>query len=266
MGNVFTKAITAVIICLATSMVWANPAFISGKSYRMSCAAFGAGSVMVGASHDKETPIFYSVTDDVSADGYWVFNAVSDGVYTICNASTGKYITYDGERTDAKRYVDLTDSPDASNSSWRITLCSGGFQIALASSSDQRLNVRNGDDHMVGTYSSSGDPASNEVFTFVDENGNEVSDDASLNNVDKFKTYVDSLFIGGKQPVLDGSSNEFLLPVKAAYIEGDYVAIVDAKILQDGYVLTIDGQSVELGRSYNFGNVAGGKSASIDCK
>ncbi len=263
MDNVVTKAIAAVIMSLATSLVWANPAFISGKSYRMSCSAFGAGSVMVGASHDKETPIFYSVTDDVSADGYWVFNAVGDGVYTICNASTGKYITYDGERTDAKRYVDLTDSPDASNSSWRITLCSGGFQIALASSSDQRLNVRNGDDHMVGTYSSSGDPASNEIFTFSDENGNEVYDDASLDNVDKFKIYVDSLFINGKQPVLEGSSNEFLLPVKTAYIEGDYVAVVDAKILQDGYTLTIDGQSVELGKSFNFGNVAGGKSASI---
>ncbi len=263
MENVVKKAITVVMICLATSLAWATPTFVSSKSYRMSCAAFGAGSICVGASHDLETPIYYSVTNDVPADGYWVFNAVSDGVYTICNASTGKYITYDGERTDSKRYVDLTDSPDGSNSSWKVTSCTGGFKISLASDADQKLNVRNGDNHMMGTFYSSNDPAQNEIFTFSDENGNVVYDDASSSSTEIFKAYVDSLFIGGKQPVLDSNSNEYLLPVKTSYVEGDYVAIVSAKIRQQGYNLLVNGESVTLGRSFNFGNVSGGKSTSI---
>lgn len=150
--------------------------FVSGTGYRIICYYYSSGSIFTGAAHSSSSPIIYSVTDDIAADGYWIFNSVGDGIYTIKNASTGQYITYDGERTDSKRYVSLTTEAKDSDSYWKITAASEGFVISRAADDNSRLNVRLGTTHIVGTYESTSSPSSNELFSIVDASGKAVED------------------------------------------------------------------------------------------
>ena len=263
MNNRFIKDVITTMICLTSGIIWADPVFAPDKTYRISCPLYGTGSIFSGEKHSISTPIYYNSTTEISEDGYWIFGEVDDGVYTICNASTGKYITYDGERSDSKRYVDLTENPDGSNSQWRITAVSGGFKIALASDTYQKLNVRTGEPHMVGTFYSSNEAAANEMFAFYDSEGREVYDDASSSSIERFRACVDSFAVNGKQPVFDKKSNEFLLPVKPAYINKDFEGIVSAKFLKQGHTLYINGEKAETGKFFDFGNVSGGKKATV---
>ena len=239
--------------------------FSANKGYRVVCTQYGEGSVLVGSCHGQSTPLFFSETDETSEDAFWIFKEKSEGVYTIQNAQTGKYITYDGERTTEKRYVDLTDAPVDNNSYWRISAASGGFQIALTTNANNRLNTRMDDGHIVGTFVSTTGPAANEIYRFVDSEGKEVYDDASMTEAEKFETSVSSLKIDGKEPVLEQTSKEYYLPVKTKYIDHDFIVPVNTSLAED-CVLEINGDEVSLGEDFNFGNVAGGKSAILKIK
>lgn len=159
--------------------------FTSGEVYRIVCVQWNSGSVMVGENHGKSTPVFYSESNDGSADSFWLFSEVSEGLYTIQNADTKKYITYDGVRDTYRRYISLTDNTDGTKSQWAIVPCEGGFSISCAYDAGQRMNVREGEDHIVGTYYDLNEPSTNEIFNFYDANGNSVEykdgkdDDAS---------------------------------------------------------------------------------------
>ena len=259
------NALAVCAILLVSAQSAAKITFSVKKGYRIVCTQYGKGSVLVGSSHGQSTPLFFSENDETSEDAFWIFTEQEEGVYTIRNAQTGKYITYDGERTTEKRYVDLTDATVDNNSYWRISAASGGFQMALAANANNRLNTRMDDGHIVGTFISSTGPATNEIYRFVDSEGKEVYDDASMSGSEKFKASVSSLKIDGKEPVLEQTSKEFYLPVKTMYIDDDFIVPINA-LLDEGCVLEINGDEVLLGENFNFGKVAGGKSVILKVK
>lgn len=242
----------------------ADLTFAENTGYRIVCAQYGGGAVLVGSEHGVETPMFYSEGDAASADAYWIFSPAGDGVYTIRNAATGQYITYDGERTSVKRYVALTGEPHGESSQWRIVGVpgeEGTFCVALAGNAERKLNVRQDGIHIVGTFDSQG-IAANETLAFVDAQGNHVYDD-SPDGTETFADFVDTLLIGGKMPVYDAASKEYLLPVREEYIGKDFTAQVAVGYKRANCALEVNGQDVASRATVDFGDVSGGKSAEL---
>lgn len=259
MKSVFQKLLVIVALCAAVQYAYSKPAFTSGGKYRIVATMVGTGSLVTGAEHGQETPLYYSTDDESSADAFWIFTEVSEGVYTIQNASTLKYITYDGERTNSKRYLDLTDEADEANSQWKINVSSGSFEIELNSYSGRRFNLRSAT-YMLGTYDSSGSAAQNELFTFVDANGKTVANEV-VKEVVKFSTHIDSLLINGKVPVYNKTSGRYMITVPANYKNENFIVPVYAKFADSTYTLRISGKKYVAGENVNFGNVSGGKNA-----
>lgn len=261
------KVFMLAAIVLPADSAWADLTFAENTGYRIVCTQYGGGGVLVGSEHGLQTPIFYSESDATSADAYWIFSPVGDGVYTICNSATGQYITYDGERTNAKRYVALTNEPDGENSQWRITTVSkeaGTFSVAQANNAQRKLNVRQDGVHIVGTFDSQG-TAGNETLSFIDAQGNLVYDDTPY-GTETFSDYVDSLLIGGKMPVFDAASKEYLLPVKEECLGKDFEAQVVVKFKKANYSLEVNDQEVSSVGIVDFGDVSGGKSAEFQVR
>lgn len=164
-------------VAWAAVLVTASAAlkFEANKGYRILCANWNAGTILVGSAHGSAMPVYYSTTDVASADGYWLFTQVGRGVYTIRNAQTGGYMTYDGERTTSKRYLDLTSEPNGDYSKWTITNDGDYCFVTNVAQPSHRLNVRR-DSYIVGTYANTGSAASNELFRFIDSEGNDVAE------------------------------------------------------------------------------------------
>lgn len=154
--------------------IYAGLTFQSGTGYKIVCSQWSEGVVLVGAQHNMSTPIFYEENDTDSEDSYWLFNEIEENIYTIQNASTGEYITYDGIRDTYRRYVSLTTSTDGTNSQWKVASCEGGFTITSVANESHRINIRTDNGHIVGTYSHTGTPSANEVCNFIDASGNKV--------------------------------------------------------------------------------------------
>lgn len=195
--------------------------FTSGEGYRIVCARWTSGTVLVGENHEKSTPVFYSETNDGYGDSFWFFNEVSEGVYTIQNAETKKYITYDGVRDTYRRYISLTDNTDGTKSQWNVVSCEGGFSISCVYDTGQRLNVRDGDDHIVGTYYNLNNPSTNEIFNFYDANGNAVKDKGSSNDglscgIDENGGYWENAGIDNPVVFTTDKSNPVLYSIKSA--------------------------------------------------
>jgi hypothetical protein len=54
--------------------------FSPDKTYRIVSMMYAGGSLLTGSAHGSEAPIFYSETDETSADAYWTFTLVHDSL------------------------------------------------------------------------------------------------------------------------------------------------------------------------------------------
>ena len=86
---------------LAAVQVVAKPNVNGEKRYHLICPLYPNGCVVDGSRAGATTPLFYYATATTDDYTYWIITEQQDGQYTIRNAATGKYITYDGQRTDA---------------------------------------------------------------------------------------------------------------------------------------------------------------------
>ena len=165
-----------------TGSAMAVPAFTEGTKYHIVCMQFASGCVADGASCGQSTPLYHlaeSVTDD---SAYWLFTSEGNGAFSIKNAKTGKYVTYDGVRQDSpqlRRYVSMTDAKDGYNSLWTFALYGDGvYAIRNAQNPDHLWDVRV-DSYCVGTYSNTSAPNSNQQFCIVGEDGEVVTEKQS---------------------------------------------------------------------------------------
>ncbi|MBQ8098058.1 MAG: CotH kinase family protein [Bacteroidaceae bacterium] len=162
---------------LAMVMMWgflptahAVLTFNPNVKYRIVCRQYGRGGLALGTIHNTQTALYYITTSDSYEDQFWYFHEVSPGQFTIRNASTGGFITYDGIYSGSyNRYVCITDEVRGDSSLWTvISTGSGNYQIACVMDVDQKyFNVRSS--YVVGTFGEA--QTDNQQFYFYDENG-----------------------------------------------------------------------------------------------
>ena len=185
------------LLLLYTTALWATPRLDAGKRYHIVCQQFTQGCVTDGATAGRNTPLYYLTNASTADETYWLFNDGQDGLFTIQNAKTGQYITYDGVRQDSpelRRYVSMTDQTDGNRSRWYVIEQSEGlYVIRNAAQYDHLWDVRV-DSYCVGTYSNSGNGNVNQTFFFLDEEGNRVGERAANDTGNGFdvSSWIDS--------------------------------------------------------------------------
>lgn len=203
------------LLALGTS---AGPAVKAGKKYHIVVAAHTGGCLADGKSAGKAYPLYYLPTATTDAWTYWEINEVETGKFSIRNASTQQYITYDGERIEAsKRYVGMTDALDGDNSLWQFESAgTNAWGIVCAGHPAGRLDVRAGT-YLVGTYDGTG--FSNiQTFSLYTEAGLQVTE-ASDDTAEGYS--VDS-WLDGTMASLDNWDTEgFFLNTNGNYYNGE---------------------------------------------
>lgn len=172
---IFILTLTAVL------QLWATPDLKSTKRYHIVCSMFTQGCVTDGATAGQTTPVYYLTTATNSEDTWWIFTEEATGLFSIKNAKTGYYITYDGVRSDTpslRRYISMTKDKDGNNSLWSINQQSTGvYTIRNVQQQNNIWDVRV-DSYCVGTYSNNGSGNQNQCFSFYDEQGTQVQERA----------------------------------------------------------------------------------------
>ena len=171
------QRLSAFLLLLTAMQVVAKPNVDSQKRYHLVCPMYAEGCVADGGRSGAATPLYYLERATTADYTYWMITEEQDGQYTIRNAATGKYITYDGQRTDAgsngatqtRRYVDMTSGTDGDYSLWTFQDYSEGvYAIRNVGQSDHIWDVRAGS-YVVGTYSNGGSPNENQQFLLIEE-------------------------------------------------------------------------------------------------
>lgn len=210
------------LFALLPCISWGKPVTEQGKKYRFLCSYWQQGSVVDGALVGQQAPIYYQLNaDPASAAAYWYLTDTGNGQYTIQNAASQKYMTFDNIRGDYKRYVDLTAEPDGDASLWTFEKNGDYYIIRNVKDQSHVLDARK-DSYIVGTYVQYATYGDNERFQVLDENGNPVADrdESGQYNI---SDVVDSLVINGKKAVYDASGNFYLQPVSEKYMKNaDY--------------------------------------------
>lgn len=210
------------LLAMAPGFSWAKPLLEDGKKYRFLCAYWQQGSIVDGQSVGQNTPVYYQVNDQGSSEAYWYVTETTNGQFTIQNAVSQKYLTYDGERTDTKRYVDMTASPEGDASLWTFEKEGTYYVIRNVQEQSNVLNVRK-DSYIVGTYENYGAYGDNERFHLLDESGSPVLDVDDESGQTMISQLVDSLVINGKRAVFDAKGNYYLQSVSESYLgDTDY--------------------------------------------
>lgn len=210
---------------------WAQPDFEQGKKYRFLCAYWQQGSVVDGQAAGQTTPVYYHISDQSSTAAYWYVSETGNGQFTIQNAYSKKYLTYDGVRSDTKRYVDLTDAPEGSASLWTFEQDGAYYIIRNVKDDTQVLDARK-DSYMVGTYQRYDSFLDNERFQAFDESGNLVMDQEESGQL-LITQALDSLVINGKRAVFDMESNRYFQTVSERYMQKPDYEVSCAAFLKD---------------------------------
>ena len=168
-----------ILTLLSAACLNASPKFEAGKRYHIVCRQFTQGCVADGASAGKNTPVYYYSTANKNDESAWIITEESYDCYSIKNAKTGKYVTYDGVRQDSpelRRYVSMTSQKDGNKSLWTLSKDDdGNYVIRNLEQNDHVWDVRV-DSYCVGTYSKWDSFGRNQLFFFTDEQGNTVDE------------------------------------------------------------------------------------------
>ena len=180
------------------AQVTAKPGLEANKRYQLESENFPGGCVTDGSIAGANTPLFYLTTANTAASSYWIIEEQEEGLFTIKNASTNKYITYDGIRMDIKtdgqirRYVNMTNAMDGNKSLWSFQQQGNGYYaIRNAGQTDHIWDVRT-DSYVVGTYSMSSGANSNQKFRIFDESGVLVTEKTTETSGIDVSTWVDA--------------------------------------------------------------------------
>lgn len=243
-----------------TLLYWGNggKTVKSARKYRIACPQVSSvGSIVPGSTVNSQTPLYYSTTAVTGAEGYWFFTEEGKGKYSIRNASTKQYITWDGERIEAsKRYVTLSDTLVGDSSLWTLTLVD-----------DQRFCIRNVkmpaqlfdtrvDSYMVGTYNNPGAAAGNQQYILYDTSGNIVT---SLNEK-SFRSGLTTLQFNGKTVPCNQTDDSYLFPIPLSLMNGGtFRANVQATYKNGWSGLTVDSVALADDGSMTFRDIQPGK-------
>lgn len=248
------KKLVLFLLFFTTTVCYATLHFETDKTYRIQCKMWNNGVLLTGRSHGSNIPLYYDLVNTTSEDAYWYIREEEDGKFSFKNAFTKQYMTYDGERTNDKRYVDLTDDIQGDASLWNIVEQPNGYLI-ICCQNGHYLDVRTSS-YIVGTYEQYGSPGQNELFEFLETGA--VSE--SIN------TYVDTLYINGKQAIYNATDDAYLFPLSKDYIESNQF-IGNIKVCyknNQNLQLNIDGE--ENSETFTFQNFSEGNSFELKLK
>lgn len=175
-----TKLLFTIAFSLFCLMGNAQTPFVKGKKYRIESNFDKSmwkrdGAVGLGANHGGTTATYYVVGSSYTSDCWWYIEDVGNGLYTVQNASTGKYLTM------VKKYEDMSllDAP-TDMSKWRIKNLNGGIAFynnslePLYLSFEKTSKVETPTNYnLTGFKKESTQPFY--VMNVYDESGNEVS-------------------------------------------------------------------------------------------
>ena len=244
--------------------VAAMPVFEPGAAYHIVCRQFPNGNVVDGAQAGQQTPLFYQTTSNTNDEAFWFLTEEQEGLFSIRNAKTGQYVTYDGVRDTYRRYVSMTTSQQGTASLWSISLQADGYYtIRNAKQTDHIWDVRI-DSYMVGTYSNNGSGKQNQLFTFYDATGRQIKEEQAMAN--PIAKGAISLTIDGHQPAYSSSTDLYLCSVPLNCFGTDYTATIQYQQQEGCDVLHINGTPVENGSSYTFASLVGGKNYTLSVK
>ncbi|MBQ8463576.1 MAG: CotH kinase family protein [Prevotella sp.] len=258
--------LTALLALTASLALLANPGFQQGKRYHIVSQQYASGCVADGSSAGQTTPLYY-LTSSTSADyAYWEVNEVESGVYTIRNARTGQYVTYDGVRSDnpVRRYVSMTTARDGNRSLWTFTPQGGYYVIRNADVTSHIWDVRapsTGTPYVVGTYANSGSGNSNQLFAFYDEQGKAVSETVNIDT--PLSSALDDWQVGACTPSYISDQGYYLQPIATTAFGTDLTLTVRYTPKEGWGTLAIDGQPVSSGTDYTFADVRASKTYTL---
>lgn len=193
----------------------AAASFTSGTKYRITCRYAGEGSVTVGALHGSDVVLLYQDTDDLPADGYWLFESTGGGdAWRIKNAVTGQYLQYSPQRIEgAIKGLILSDDVVGDSTSWTLRGAGNRYNIVNVADPKQWLNLRTDGTWLLGTYEQN-QSSDNEVFSFYDESGEPVESESTLPQISYAKNevpaHLDSLYVNGRPAIYDQANRRYL--------------------------------------------------------
>lgn len=217
------------VFLLLVMATWAKPNIKSNTRYRIVCQEMLSGCVVDGASFGQATPLYYSITPTSDASSYWYINEISDGKYTIQNASTHQYVTYDGERIEAtKRYVRMDGELYGDSSTWTITHHGENtYAIRSVLKNSEIWDVRR-DSYMVGTYDNIG-VNTNQQFLFQTADGTRVNE-ITVPTAGETGINVDSWLVADMNSVENWDNMGFWVNLDGNYAHGS--ATVQAPFIE----------------------------------
>ena len=250
--------LTLLCSCAAVICVTATPTFNNGTHYKIVCRQFPDGCVTDGALALQPTPLYYRQTATEEDFDRWIINEEVQGLYSIKNAVTGEYVTYDGVRDTYRRYVSMTGEIQGKNSLWTInSQGSGYFNIRNAQQTDHIWDVRV-DSYMVGTYSNNGGGNQNQLFAFYDDNGNMMKEPVVVANP-LGEAIKESITFDGFNIVYTSSLGLYLCTIPLNKFGNDYTVTVEYTPKEGYGTLIINGTPVESGQQYTFSQVEANK-------
>jgi len=145
--------------------------FKSGERYQIRCIEYPAGCVVPS----PDDPLALRYTEKPDDNIWWTITQERDGHFTIRHTKSGRYMTFDGERTANRRYMHLGKEEDGERSHWLIYPGRTALIICNAAHGDHLLNLRR-PSFIVGTYrNTTGTATDNERFFLTDKKGRTVT-------------------------------------------------------------------------------------------
>ena len=157
-------------VCAEAESLSFNPL----TKFRIVAAKTAGSSAAPGMLHGVNTPVCITTEDALAADCYWSIQEYKEGQSAIRNAQTRESLTWDMVRSDnpMRRYLTMTMVMKGDSSLWTIKDWGDSvYTFESVAADNYRFNVRSGTG-VLGTYASVGtNPANNERFYIVKEDG-----------------------------------------------------------------------------------------------
>lgn len=228
----------------------------SGQQYRIVSNYVGDGGMCLGSLHGSLSPFFY-VRSEVDEDMFWTFTEEKPGEYSIRNAKTNDYLTFDSIYSTWRRYISATPKLMGDSSLWTVTVVDGSFSINSVLVPLQHLNLRTST-MMVGTYFFAAGYTSNSLFSLYDRNGEKLQDE-SVKRLNVLN-YLDTLRFNGVRPIYDNRSAQLMLPVTIHAKDVSYFTpVVQYSSGSRDLSLYISNRRVKNGGTANLYKVTGGR-------
>lgn len=208
---------------------------------------YNNGWIGRGAQHNATPQIYCVTTGAVDYDGWWIIKKTTDGTsYTIQNSQSGEYLVFDAVTYNStNKYLMLSTDGTSDEAKWTFDYYSSQNALRVISVADNEyvFNLRtSGTPNLLGCYRNVNSASNNELFQFIDKDGNqvpttEVKPDDPDPITGSFSEYVDSLQLDNKNLVYNKSSETFMMSLSESLRGGkDYKPTVSFKQIRNGNI------------------------------